>query len=107
MCLAVVQYGHSKRISKEQFETAASVNNDGIGMAFNENGRLFVKKGFDSVDLAFDRRQKRSDSSTPSISIRLFVVASSPQPNSRIIPSKKTIAPQPPGPGFPEHAPSL
>jgi hypothetical protein len=40
-------------------------------------------------------------------SMRLFVVAASPPFSSFSWPSHMRIAPQPPGPGLPEHAPSL
>ena len=40
-------------------------------------------------------------------SIRLFVVAGSPPCSSFSTPFQRSTAPQPPGPGFPLHAPSV
>ncbi len=40
-------------------------------------------------------------------SIRLFVVSRSPPDNSFLFPLYWSTAPQPPGPGLPEHAPSV
>ena len=48
----------------------------------------------------------RTASSAAVISIRWFVVCASP-PAADGIPSGATAQAQPPGPGFPEHAPSV
>ena len=40
-------------------------------------------------------------------SMRLLVVSGSPPDSSRSWSSQRRIAPQPPGPGFPEQAPSV
>jgi hypothetical protein len=40
-------------------------------------------------------------------SIRLFVVCGSPPCSSFSVPFQRSTAPQPPGPGFPLHAPSV
>src|ERR1700733_14047907 len=44
---------------------------------------------------------------TAVISMRLLVVAASPPDNSFSCAPMRRIAPQPPGPGFPEQAPSV
>lgn len=55
------------------------------------------------------RFNKRTELKIPIISIRLFVVFASPPDNSLRAGgfSHTKIAPHPPGPGFPEQAPSL
>ena len=40
-------------------------------------------------------------------SIRLFVVCGSPPCSSFSVPFQRSTTPQPPGPGFPLHAPSV
>lgn len=44
---------------------------------------------------------------TPESSMRLLVVCDSPPESSFSLPSQRSIAPQPPGPGFPLQAPSV
>lgn len=70
MCLALASYAFGKKLTRDEFDSAAKINDDGIGFAFNENGSLFVKKGFESVDLAFEYYQTIPENSSVLVHFR-------------------------------------
>ena len=56
----------------------------------------------------WDERSSASNAAIAAIiSMRLLVVSGAPPDISRSFPRQRKMAPQPPGPGFPRHAPSV